>query len=213
MSIASHPSDPATTLTTALLIERVRARVGELSGPRFVPLPRARTARPVLRGVAAGVIGATLATLWVLAVDALRGLPFDTPATLGAHVTHAFGSAGSRGVARLASLFIGMEYAAFALVSALAALAARRAHGGSRALGALVVWPLTLLLPLAAVLALTSPAAVDEGTRAHVAMAHLAGIVVMGGILWRAHHRSRAARDPIARGAAPTRTTSALPRS
>lgn len=211
MSIASHPSDPASTLTKAFLVERVRARVGELPGPRVVPMPRARAARPLLHGLATGVIGATVATLWVLAVDAMRGLPFDTPATLGAHVTHALGSAGSRGAERLAALFIGMNYAAFALVGALAALAAHPTHRGWRALGAVIVGPLSLLPPLAAVLALTSPAAVDAGTRAHVAMAHVAGIVVMGRLLWRARRRSLSTREPIASGAAPAQTSSSPP--
>ena len=186
MSFASHPLDD----TKSLLVARVRERVGELPGPWVVPPPRVPSERPILRGVVAGAAGATIATLWVLAVDALRDLPFDTPATLGAHITHAFGSAGSRDAARLATLFIGMEYATFALVGVVAAVVMHRTPSVRGMLGALAVALAGLAMPLAAMFSLTSPAAVDHGLRMHVATAHAAAVVIMIRLLWRARRRT-----------------------
>ncbi len=209
MSFASHPLGD----TKTLLVARVRERVAEPPGPRVVPPPRGRSARPALRGVVAGAGGATVATLWMLAVDALRGLPFDTPATLGAHVTHAFGSAGSRDAARLATLFIGMEYVAFALVGALAAAVTHRAHGAWGMLGALAVALVGLTVPLAALFALTSPAAVGDDVRVHVATAHVAAVVATCCLLWRARRRSRPAPVSVPEGASPAHATFVRPRS
>jgi membrane protein DedA with SNARE-associated domain len=84
-----------------------------------------------------------------------------------------------------------MEYVAFVLAGALAGMVTRRMHVAWGMLGALGVVLAGLTAPLAALFALTSPAAVDDAMRTHVGAAHVAAMVVMSYLLWRARRRSR----------------------
>ncbi|MDF1501336.1 hypothetical protein [Roseisolibacter sp. H3M3-2] len=165
--------------------------------------------RTLLRGVVAGVGGTAVSTLWLLAVDLGRGLPFDTAATLCAYVTRAFGSSGWRGTTQLATLFTGLECGAFVLAGVLAATAARRVDG--RALGVLaatVVALVAVAVPLAALYVVTSHQVADD-LWGHVLAAHLAAVALMAMLLWqmarapRAPDRTTTRHDPAAPGPVP----------
>jgi hypothetical protein len=101
---------------------------------------------------------------------------------------------------------------AFALVGALAAAVAPRAHSASGMLGARVVTLVGLTVPLAALFALTSPAAIGDDIRVHVGTAHVAAIAATCCLLWRARRRSSPAPVSVPEGASPSRASLERPR-
>lgn len=72
----------------------------------------------VVRGLVAGLIGATILAAWFFVIDAIEGRPFYTPAFLASNLAHVEGV--DRSVV-LITLYTGLHYLAFCGVGLLAA--------------------------------------------------------------------------------------------
>jgi hypothetical protein len=121
---------------------------------------RHSSARMVLDGAVAGLIGALVIALWFLVFDAARGVPLETPALLAAALLH-----GSRQVVlnhaawTLVAEYTVVHFAVFAGIGIVGALLMEAAEKNRELFGTLFVFVVAFEIFFIAIVMLAGPAA------------------------------------------------------
>lgn len=145
--------------------------------------------RSVVReGIGAGALGATAVALWFLAVDALTGAPFFTPARLGAALFGALGVLPPPSAMAAALAYTAVHYAAFGALGVGAAAVSRLARREPTVLaGALLAFVVAEAAFHGLVALLHETDLLGALTWARVGAANLIAAATMGAALSRAH--------------------------
>jgi hypothetical protein len=174
----------------------------QLTAPAGTPAWRDsfRFSRMMREGVIAGLAGAAAVALWFLAIDAVQGRLFYTPAALGSALLLRVQDPGAVdfGTATIAT-FTAIHLAAFIAIGIFAAFIARRAERHTYVLLGAALLFVTLEVFFIGMIAIAASWLLTEIPWWTIAVANVIAAGVMGAYLWREHPalREALARDSL----------------